>query len=556
MRDRGEDPLIGEKKDYNRCSREEREPNEWYMMKRFLIKALLLIPVFGAADAFGGKTDSLLGLLEGALHDTARINTLNQLAAELRNSSPAEAALHAEKALKLSLEIDWKKGIGSSHNMLGTINKNQGSFDAARKHHEEALAIYTALDDKRGIANSLNGMGLAIQKLGDYRAALECYLKSLSIAKELNDARLEGKLCNNIGLVYDNLGEFEKAFDHFNKYMQLCEKENDQQGLMTSYGNIGLIYLTRHDSPYFNNGKGAVPVLAQSIEYSQKALAISHRLGQRTQQVYLYLNMGDAWLYLYDKAPNGSDIRINGKTGFISRKAFLDSAEKAFDKAVEINAHVGDRRFMSHVYSSYSEIYLYKGDYRNAIIIGKKAYEIADSLGAKHRMMNSALTLSRCYRAMNDFKQALQWYEQSNDIEDMLLDEEKQKDLGRLEAKFEYERKMIEQGLRHEKEQAIADERTARQRTITFTAIGGALALALFSLVLFNRFSVTRRHKRIIEEQKQQVDLAFNQLHEKNKEVLDSINYSQRIQNAILPTQAYLSEALGAHSFSSGPRIS
>lgn len=59
---------------------------------------------------------------------------------------------------------------------------------------------------------------------------------------------------------------------------------------------------------------------------------------------------------------------------------------------------------------------------------------------------------------------------------------------------------------------------------------------------MFNRFQVTRKQKDIIsgqkelvEHQKSEVDLAHAQLTEKNKEILDSIVYAKRIQQAILP---------------------
>jgi len=52
---------------------------------------------------------------------------------------------------------------------------------------------------------------------------------------------------------------------------------------------------------------------------------------------------------------------------------------------------------------------------------------------------------------------------------------------------------------------------------------------------VFNRLTVTRKQKGIIEEQKELVEQSHNQLEVKNKEILDSIKYAKRIQSAILP---------------------
>jgi len=68
--------------------------------------------------------------------------------------------------------------------------------------------------------------------------------------------------------------------------------------------------------------------------------------------------------------------------------------------------------------------------------------------------------------------------------------------------------------------------------------------VVLFSIFLFNRFQVTRRQKATIEEQKEEVDKAYDSLEEKNQEITDSIIYAQRIQGAILPPPRMVKEWL------------
>ncbi|MBC7865773.1 MAG: hypothetical protein IAF38_22560, partial [Bacteroidia bacterium] len=58
------------------------------------------------------------------------------------------------------------------------------------------------------------------------------------------------------------------------------------------------------------------------------------------------------------------------------------------------------------------------------------------------------------------------------------------------------------------------------------------------------RFRVTNKQKKIIEEQKIVVDDAFEKLHEKNKEVMDSIYYARRIQRALITNEKYIERAL------------
>ena len=58
------------------------------------------------------------------------------------------------------------------------------------------------------------------------------------------------------------------------------------------------------------------------------------------------------------------------------------------------------------------------------------------------------------------------------------------------------------------------------------------------------RYSSIFEQKKIIEEQKLLVDKAYESLHEKNKEVMDSITYAKRIQTALVTSERYINHQL------------
>ncbi|MEZ4939150.1 MAG: SpoIIE family protein phosphatase [Crocinitomicaceae bacterium] len=100
-----------------------------------------------------------------------------------------------------------------------------------------------------------------------------------------------------------------------------------------------------------------------------------------------------------------------------------------------------------------------------------------------------------------------------------------------------------------EKEQSrfIAEQ----EKRNSYYSYGGLLLSVFFGIFIFNRFRVSQKQKKIIEEQKKQSDelrnLAEHQkelVEEKNKEILDSINYAKRIQTAILPPDHLIKKSL------------
>ena len=61
---------------------------------------------------------------------------------------------------------------------------------------------------------------------------------------------------------------------------------------------------------------------------------------------------------------------------------------------------------------------------------------------------------------------------------------------------------------------------------------------------MFNRWKVTQKQKEIIESQKSQVESQKKIVEEKQMEILDSIRYAKRIQQAQLPSEKFISKIL------------
>jgi hypothetical protein len=61
---------------------------------------------------------------------------------------------------------------------------------------------------------------------------------------------------------------------------------------------------------------------------------------------------------------------------------------------------------------------------------------------------------------------------------------------------------------------------------------------------MVNRFRVTNKQKKLIEEQKKIVEDQKHLVDEKQKEILDSIRYAKRIQDSLLPTETYIQKKL------------
>lgn len=163
---------------------------------------------------------------------------------------------------------------------------------------------------------------------------------------------------------------------------------------------------------------------------------------------------------------------------------------------------------------------------------------------AQH-IRDAAFLLVKVYKAEGNAVAALEMQDLAYKLKDSINNAESQKAMLQQQFQYEYEKKETELKAIQEKESQLYTEENRKQRMMLFATIGGLTLVALTALVLFQRFRVTRRQKKIIEEQKAEVDAAYHKLDEKNREVMDSIRYAKRIQTSLLPNERYIEKKLG-----------
>ena len=132
-------------------------------------------------------------------------------------------------------------------------------------------------------------------------------------------------------------------------------------------------------------------------------------------------------------------------------------------------------------------------------------------------------------------------------MKDSTMNEKSQKATIRQQTKYEYEKKKAVDDKENEKRIALEKEKQKRQFIVlVIVVIASALVLILL-VVIYRRLRITRKQKLVIEEQKEVVEEAHN-------EIKDSIKYAKRIQNAILPAPNVINEYLPESFFLYEPK--
>jgi len=512
-----------------------------YLLKYFLPCLLFLIS-FVSFSQQQSKIDSLKNLLKTTIDDTTRIKTLNALAWKLKYNNPDTAIYYSKQALTLAKKAKWEKGIANSYRKLGVFNHLKGNYPLAIDHYNKALKINIQLNDKKGIAATFGNIGVVYNEQGDYPKALEYYFKALKMDEEIGDKRGAATNISNIGLVYHEQGDYPKALEYYFKALKANKEIGRKNGVAIVLSNIGNVYNWQVDYP-------------KALEYYFKALKMDEELGNKNGTAYdlgniglVYYEQGDypKALEYYFKAlkideelgnKNGTARHISNIGIVYYEQGDYPKALEYYFKALKMDEELDNKSGIAITLSNIGKLYTEQKKYPEAERYLLQALEVSTDIGALLRIKEHHQYLSELYAKTRRYQKAYEHYKKYSIAKDTLYNEEKSKEIGKLEAGYEYEIKIQKQRLKQEKKEALAEERANKQRIIIWSVSGGLLLVVVFFLLLFNRFRIIRTQKNIIQEQKALVD-------EKNKNITDSIRYAKEIQEAILPTDEEIAELL------------
>jgi serine phosphatase RsbU (regulator of sigma subunit) len=149
------------------------------------------------------------------------------------------------------------------------------------------------------------------------------------------------------------------------------------------------------------------------------------------------------------------------------------------------------------------------------------------------------------------YEKAVLMYDIWLQYRDSLINQSNRKAAIRNQVQIEYDKKALTDSLRSENEKdkivmenEIELNRQQNQKMVLY--IGLSLVI-IFSIILFNRFRIIRNQKSLIEIKEKETQTQKQVIEEKQKEILDSINYAKRIQYTLLAHDQFLHDNIPDH---------
>ena len=486
-------------------------------MKNYFFIFLFSLGLISSAQ----NADSLKQLLKTEKRDTARLN-LYSLICEVCEES--EIPNFAQPGIDLADKLLGSASLTKKErhavlvtkvtllNNMGIGSSGLGNSNEAINYYLQGLKIEEELTNKREIAVLQSNIGLIYKQQGNIPLALEYDHKALKTFESLRDTNGVSVALNNIGLLYKQQGDVTKALEYYNRSLKLRIESDNKEGISATLGNIGYIYI---DQRKFD----------KALDCYNQSIKIDTKTGNKEGISISYTNIG----YIYELQNN------------------LPLALEYYKKSLKMDEDAGNKEGIASSLNCVGGIYVKQKNYKGALPYCIKSFGLAQEVGFPNQIKDAARLLSRIYQSQNKYKKAYEMYQLHIQMRDSVNNEKNRRAGIKNQLQYEYEKKALADSVKNSEAQKVKDAQIVAQesklnqeKTQRYALYGGLLFIGGFLFFVINRFRLTQKQKKIIEAQKTEVDQAYEKLHEKNKEVMDSIFYARRIQRALLPSEKYI----------------
>lgn len=385
-------------------------------------------------------------------------------------------------------------------------------FEDSRAHFFQALEFFTQANAYNDIADAYGNLGNAFLDVGDLKSSLDYQLKSLEINEKIlrlsdDPEALEqaekgrAYAWSNISNIYKELNEYEKALSYEFKGLNYEIEKDDSVGIGISYVGLGSIY-------------GHLNMMDSALYYSELArlifLSTNYSSGLINADINLY--------NLYEKS---GDLRIELLT-------------EAYQEAFELGDKYAQTFVMTRMIQSdfeFSDDSLVNMINRSKQLI--EEYEMDFSLAMYYKAESKYLArkgqFKKAYESIINY---LKYFEAEKAAE-------KEVDFESAEIRYEFQQKSFHDSLAYQEKlhvQKIEKEKKIRnQQYIIVTVIFCVIVLFIFLIFLFRSVKLKSANNKRLSEKNELIERQKAIVESKNKEITDSINYAERLQNAILP---------------------
>lgn len=460
-------------------------------IKLHIILILFLFFISITVKAQNDKIDSLKIKNNTTAEDTLKTLILIDIGKVYENNYEIDSSIiYYEKALNLSVDINFKRGIADANYNLGHAYYQFSYYELSVNYYTDALKVYEKSGDIENKVSCLTGIGNVYTVKAQYGKAMDYYLRALKISKENNFDIHTLYLYNNIGSVYNSINDNEKAKIYYEQSFYLSKKLKNEIGKSLYYTNYGLILL---DEKKYN----------EALVNFNKSLAIDKKQNDPFDIAICLENIADVY------------VKLNK----------FEIAEDYYKRAYEENEKIPNLHGSSSILIGLGDVYLTQNKYKEAIKIYNSAVQKSISIGALELSVKAYKKLTECYFSINDFENSLLYHKLYKEISDSVYEESNKRQIAELEA--ENKKDKVERANKLLKQKQIISEQNLNRAKIFRNSILVVLVLFIGFVIFLIWFSIKLRKSNFA-------------LKKSNKEIREQKEVTEKIKTELQIQEAHL----------------
>jgi tetratricopeptide (TPR) repeat protein len=453
----------------------------------------------------------------------------------IRNNGDS-ALLKYKQALTLAQTAGDKKRIAYCFHKIGIVKQNENQTDSARHYYLAGIKFAHEDSDVLRIISIYNSLSDSYLDYENSTVYLDSAIKYSSVIKD------RAKLCKallNKSFICAKYNNYIAAVDNATKGSNLALKIKDTALIIDAAQVLAGFYRETKD-------------FDQSINHALFGLKMAELKNNRFKIGMFETLLGQGYLGKkdYSKAltcfqKNEHNPFNNGFVRSLIGQTQIESGDTA--KGLEtllniINTYstTNNYNIMAFSFNYVGRMYLKRKKYSESLITLTKGLELAIKSGIPEHVMDSNKNLTDLYESRGEDKKAFIAQRNYFRLKDSISGIDKIKEVQKIDYEAKEQHLKESQALKeviYKKERENKEEELRSNKRLLFLFIGGFVIVLVLSIYVFKLLGSSRRKSFQISAQKKLVE-------EKQTEILSSIRYAQRIQNALMPSERYITSVL------------
>jgi two-component system, NarL family, sensor kinase len=393
--------------------------------------------------------DSTTNVARSAAMDTIQCDRYCNLSAYTRQLDAQQAVEWAQKAVNLSHQLTFNKGLKCAYNNLGIAYYSLGNYRSAIAAFASYKDICVRISDSDDLAWGYNNIGNVYIEMARFDTTLLYYDSAYKVRVLMNDSDAIAQSHSNYGYIYKELGNYTYALVNLYKAVRILEPLRNENALAYAYDFIGSVYGLRKQYAY-------------SISFYRKALPLYVKLNNRSGQAIALHSIGTSYYELQQKELGKqylhqayaiyldmNDVRqlalISSTLSNINlSEGNIDSAEFFAQASLQYHQQNDNKRLLASAYLTLAKVQSAQHKTAAALANATLARTMSAETGERNTRKDALLLLSEMNAASGNTAQAYAYRLQYDALKDSILNENTEKTIAEMETKYETAQKDFE----------------------------------------------------------------------------------------------------------------